>query len=87
MHMYSLGYALMERGHKVCVLTGCYKGERTGIRYLNGGMKVYYMPLLVHATQSSIVTFLFGSKLVREIILRESIDVVHCHQGGSSMMI
>ena len=37
---------MIERGHKVIVLTNIYKGERVGIRYLTNGIKVYYTPVL-----------------------------------------
>lgn len=45
MHIFSLGQCLMERGHKVVVVTNMYSHERTGVRYLTNGMKVYYLPI------------------------------------------
>jgi phosphatidylinositol glycan class A protein len=43
MHILQLGLCLMERGHKVIVVTHAYEG-RTGVRYMTNGIKVYYCP-------------------------------------------
>ena len=43
MHIYSVSQCLLQRGHKVVVVTHAY-GDRVGVRYLNGGLKVYYLP-------------------------------------------
>ena len=50
MHMYQLGQCLIERGHKVVVLTNMYNQERTGVRYISNGMKVYHLPLIPFVT-------------------------------------
>ena len=38
-HIYQLSECLIERGHKVIVVTHAY-GNRTGVRYLTNGLKV-----------------------------------------------
>ena len=40
MHIWSLSQCLIQRGHKVVVLTHAY-GDRQGIRYMTNGLKVY----------------------------------------------
>ncbi|CAI5475161.1 unnamed protein product [Closterium sp. Yama58-4] len=42
-HIYLLAQCLLQRGHKVVVLTHEY-GDRVGVRYLTNGLKVYYAP-------------------------------------------
>ena len=77
----------MERGHKIVVLTNMYKKERVGIRYLTNGLKVYYAPVYPITNQSSPYYMHYFMSLVRTIIIRESIDIVHGHQGASSLMM
>ena len=43
-HMFQLSQFLLRRGHKVVVMTHAY-GERSGVRYLTNGLKVYYAPV------------------------------------------
>ena len=84
LHMFSLAQCLMRRGHKVTVLTHAY-GDRCGVRYMTNGLKVYYafrVPVYNGATCPDI----FGNfKLLREILLREKVTVVHAHQAFSVM--
>lgn len=42
MHIFQLSYCLRQMGHKVIVITHQY-GDRQGVRYLVGGIKVYYL--------------------------------------------
>lgn len=53
MHMYNVAQCLMERGHKVIVITSSYADERVGIRYLSNGLKVYYLPTTNMYSQTS----------------------------------
>jgi phosphatidylinositol glycan class A protein len=46
MHIWSLSQCLIQRGHKVIVITHAY-GDRQGVRYMTNGLKVYYLPLTV----------------------------------------
>ena len=41
MHIWSLSQHLLRLGHKVIVITHAY-GDRKGVRYMPGPLKVYY---------------------------------------------
>ncbi|KAI3436712.1 hypothetical protein D9Q98_006127 [Chlorella vulgaris] len=83
-HTYQLSQCLMARGHKVVVLTHAY-GDRAGVRYLTNGLKVYYAPRLPF-TQAVTFPTLFGCfSLLRSILIREGINLVHGHQAFSTM--
>jgi phosphatidylinositol N-acetylglucosaminyltransferase subunit A len=43
MHIFQLGLCLIERGHKVIVISHAYE-DRIGVRYMTNGLKVYYIP-------------------------------------------
>jgi phosphatidylinositol glycan class A protein len=47
-HIYQLSQCLIERGHKVVMVTHCY-GGRSGIRYLTNGLKVTTHSLTTHS--------------------------------------
>ena len=84
LHMYSLAQRLLKRGHRVTVLTHAY-GDRCGVRYMTGGLKVYYA-FRVPVYNGSTAPDVFGNfKLTRAILLREKITVVHAHQAFSVM--
>jgi phosphatidylinositol glycan class A protein len=83
MHIFQLGQCLIERGHKVTVMTNTYSKERMGVRYVANGMKVYHLPLLPFEMQDSFVSFYYIMCLMRKICIRESIDIIHCHQTTS----
>ena len=44
-HLYQLAQCLLEKGHKVIIVTHFY-GNRTGIRYMANALKVYYLPIV-----------------------------------------
>lgn len=84
LHMYSLAQRLLKRGHRVTVLTHAY-GDRCGVRYMTNGLKVYYA-FRVPVYNGSTLPDIFGNfKLLRAILLREKITVVHAHQAFSVM--
>ncbi|XP_061924936.1 phosphatidylinositol N-acetylglucosaminyltransferase subunit A isoform X3 [Entelurus aequoreus] len=83
-HIYLLAQCLIERGHKVVVVTHAY-GCRKGIRYLTNGLKVYYLPLQVMYNQSTTTTFFHSLPLLRCVFVRERITVVHAHSSFSAM--
>jgi phosphatidylinositol glycan class A protein len=87
MHMFQLGQCLIERGHKVTVMTNTYSKERMGVRYVSNGMKVYHLPLLPFASQDSFASFMFLLCILRKICIRESIDIVHGHQTTALLNI
>jgi hypothetical protein len=54
---------------------------RQGVRYMSGGLKVYYVPQLRPTqSQATLPTLLLFAPLLRNILVRESIDIVHAHQ-------
>lgn len=57
--------------------------RRTGVRYLPGPLKVYYIPFVTMTDQDTVPTFMVSLPLVRNILLREQITIVHCHQATS----
>eukprot|EP01116_Phalansterium_solitarium_P025521 TRINITY_DN9806_c0_g1_i1.p1 TRINITY_DN9806_c0_g1~~TRINITY_DN9806_c0_g1_i1.p1 ORF type:complete len:606 (-),score=182.03 TRINITY_DN9806_c0_g1_i1:1546-3267(-) len=84
MHIYQLSQCLIKRGLKVIVITHFY-GKRTGIRYLTNGLKVYYLPLTPFYNQSVFPAPHTLFPLIRQILIREQINIVHCHQAFSAM--
>ncbi|KAG2457198.1 PIGA protein, partial [Polypterus senegalus] len=81
-HIYQLSQCLIERGHKVIIVTHAY-GNRKGIRYLTKGLKVYYLPLKVMYNQSTATTIFHSLPLLRCIFVRECITIVHSHSSFS----
>ncbi|CAI5942364.1 unnamed protein product, partial [Closterium sp. NIES-64] len=85
-HIYLLAQCLLQRGHKVVVLTHAY-GDRVGVRYLTNGLKVYYAPrraVWLQATPPSPLPCL-SLPLFRAIVVRERIAIVHAHQSFAPM--
>jgi len=85
LHQFYLAQCLLARGHKVIVITHSYAG-RVGVRWMSNGLKVYYLPNRpiyngVTLPTLGLVTF----PLVRNILLRERIEIVHSHQAFSPM--
>lgn len=73
---------------QVILITHSY-GNRKGVRYLTNGLKVYYIPQNQFYNQSSLPTLIFGlyMPLLRKILIREQIDIVHGHQAFSTMAL
>ncbi len=84
MHIWSLSQHLIRQGHKVIVITHAY-GNRKGVRYLPGPLKVYYCPILPMTDQDALPTFTATLPLLRSILIRERIEIVHAHQATSTM--
>ena len=84
MHIWCLSQCLIQRGHKVIVITHAY-GDRQGIRYMTNGLKVYYLPLAVVYDQVIFPTLYAFFPLFRNILIRERVTIVHCHQSTSSL--
>ena len=61
------------------------KSKRSGVRYLPGGIKVYYCPFLPMVDEDCLPTFTVTFPLLRWIFIREAIDVVHSHQATSTL--
>jgi len=58
---------------------------RTGVRYLPGPIKVYHCPFHIMVDEDILPTFFSTFPLIRWILIREGIDIVHSHQATSSM--
>lgn len=69
---------------QVIVITHCYE-DRTGIRYMTNGLKVYYMPIQTFYNQCILPTMICQIPLLRDILIREQIDIVHGHSAFSAL--
>lgn len=83
-HMFQIAQQLINFGHHVIVITHAY-GERKGVRYLSGGLKVYYVPFLTVYRESAFPTAFSFFPQFRQIVLRERIEVVHGHGSMSTL--
>ena len=89
MHIWSLSQCLIRLGHKVIIITGTYPspvGKRVGVRYMTNGLKVYYMPIAAMVDQATLPTYVAYFPLLRAILLRERIDIVHGHTATSPLI-
>ncbi|KAK1496934.1 hypothetical protein CABS01_11083 [Colletotrichum abscissum] len=82
-HIYQLSTKLIDRGHKVIIITHAYKG-RTGIRNLTNGLRVYHIPFLVVFRSASFPTVFSAFPIIRNILIREQIEIVHGHASLST---
>ncbi|XP_024399480.1 phosphatidylinositol N-acetylglucosaminyltransferase subunit A [Physcomitrium patens] len=83
-HIYYLSQCLLQRGHKVVVATHAY-GRRSGVRYMTNGLKVYYIPRLPFIQQNVLPTLSGSLPIIRTILVREGITLVHGHQAFSTL--
>ncbi|XP_035742605.1 N-acetylglucosaminyl-phosphatidylinositol biosynthetic protein-like isoform X1 [Vespa mandarinia] len=83
-HIFNLSQCLLERGHKVVILTHSYK-DRIGIRYMTNGLKVYYIPVKVFYNQCILPTMICSIPLIRYILIREEIEIIHGHSAFSAL--
>lgn len=81
-----LSLSNLEELFQVVVLTHAY-GDCSGIRYLTHGLKVYYLPIKVVYNQCILPTAVSNVPLLRTILLREKVDVVHGHSAFSALAI
>ena len=82
MHIWSLSQHLIRLGHHVVIITHGY-GNRQGVRYMAGPLKVYYCPFRPMVDQDIVPTFTATFPLLRWILHRERIQIVHGHQATS----
>lgn len=97
MHIWSLSQHLIRQGHKVVLITHAY-GNRTGVRYMGptlpspsdpdtadstGLLKVYYCPIIPMTDEDAMPSFTATLPIIRWILIREQIDIVHAHQATS----
>lgn len=60
-------------------------GNRSGVRYMTGGLKVYYVPWRPFYMQSALPTLYGTFPIIRTILIREKISLVHGHQAFSTL--
>ncbi|KAL8204520.1 hypothetical protein R6Q57_010143 [Mikania cordata] len=83
-HIYLLSQCLLKLGHKVVVMTHAY-ANRSGVRYMTNGLKVYYVPWKPFLMQNTLPTFYGTLPIIRSILIRENISLVHGHQAFSTL--
>ncbi|KAJ8019860.1 Phosphatidylinositol N-acetylglucosaminyltransferase subunit A [Holothuria leucospilota] len=83
-HIYQLSQCLIQRGHKVIIITHAY-GNRSGVRYLTNMLKVYYIPMGPFYNQCVLPTLFTSLPLIRNILIREKIAIVHGHSAFSAL--
>lgn len=60
-------------------------GNRSGVRYVTNGLKVYYVPWRPFLMQNTLPTFYGTLPITRTILVREKISIVHGHQAFSTL--
>ena len=60
-------------------------GRRCGVRHMTNGLKVYYVPRLAFLMQNTLPTIYGTFPIIRNILIREEITVVHGHQAFSTL--
>ncbi|KAL5965046.1 Phosphatidylinositol N-acetylglucosaminyltransferase subunit A, partial [Taenia solium] len=88
-HIYQLSQCLLSRGHRVIIITHAYgdKCQRQGVRYMPRGLKVYYIPYRSFYSQVVFITVFGGLTIVRDIFIRENVDLVHGHSAFSPLAL
>ncbi|CCH60633.1 hypothetical protein TBLA_0D01250 [Henningerozyma blattae CBS 6284] len=83
-HIYHVAQKLMQLGHSVIIITHAYQ-DRIGIRYLTNGLKVYHVPFLVLVRSTTFPTIFSSFPIIRNILIREQIQIVHSHGSVSTL--
>ena len=83
-HVFHLSQKLIDLGHSVIIITHDY-GDRNGIRMLTNGLRVYYVPFLKVYRNTTFPTVFLAFPVLRNIFIREQIDIVHGHGSLSSL--
>ncbi|XP_022103776.1 phosphatidylinositol N-acetylglucosaminyltransferase subunit A-like isoform X2 [Acanthaster planci] len=83
-HIFQLSQCLLQRGHKVIVVTHSY-GDRVGVHYMANNLKVYYLPFVVFYNECVFPTVFGTMALMRYIFIREQITIIHGHSAFSTM--
>ncbi|XP_076451623.1 phosphatidylinositol N-acetylglucosaminyltransferase subunit A-like isoform X2 [Babylonia areolata] len=83
-HIYQLSSCLVDRGHKVVIVTHKY-GDRCGVRYLSNGLKIYYLPVPPFYNQCILPSLFTTLPLMRSVFIREKISIVHGHSAFSTL--
>ena len=89
-HVQQLAMCLRKRGHYVIVLTHAYLPDYVGVCYPikeDPGLKVYYLPFKPIYNQASMPTVFCTLPLIRYVLLRERITIVHGHSAFSTLAL
>ncbi|KAJ6303358.1 hypothetical protein OIU77_017272 [Salix suchowensis] len=78
-HIYYLSQCLLKLGHKVVVMTHAY-GNRSGVRYMTGGLKVYYVPWRPFLMQNTLPT-VYGTLPIHSHEQGVAIHFSRCEPG------
>ena len=79
-HGYQLASCLIERGHKVIMISSMYRHVREGIRVMGNGLKVYHLPLRPYYNNDVALIAIFNIiPILRQIFIREHVDLCHSH--------
>lgn len=81
-HQLSAACVLFYFRVQIIIITHCYGGSH-GVRYLSNGLKVYYLPIKVFYNNAILPTMICNVPLLRNILLREQVQVVHGHSAFS----
>ncbi|KAF2857878.1 glycosyltransferase family 4 protein [Piedraia hortae CBS 480.64] len=90
-HIYQLSSKLIDRGHKVIIITHAYGPpqdsypSRSGVRYLTNRLKVYHLPHWVVYRSTTFPTVFSSFPILRQIFIREQIQIVHGHASLSNL--
>jgi phosphatidylinositol glycan class A protein len=84
-HSYNVCQCLINRGHKVIFISNLYKNERSGVRTFANGLKYYHIPVkpLLGNGVASFMVWWHLYPVVREILIKEQVDIVHSHMTTS----
>ncbi|XP_065675200.1 phosphatidylinositol N-acetylglucosaminyltransferase subunit A-like isoform X1 [Hydra vulgaris] len=82
-HIYQLSQHLIERGHKVVIITHSY-GKKKGIHYFQN-LKIYYLPFGIFYNNCILPTIYSTFPTLRKIFIREAITIVHGHSAFSTL--
>ncbi|KAK9500411.1 hypothetical protein O3M35_001683 [Rhynocoris fuscipes] len=83
-HIFNLSQCLLSVGYKVIIITHSY-GDRVGVRWLTNGLKVYYLPIKTFYNECILPTMVASLPLIRNVLIRERIDIVHGHSAFSAL--
>ncbi|CCE62783.1 hypothetical protein TPHA_0D01420 [Tetrapisispora phaffii CBS 4417] len=86
-HMYHLAQELIKLGNSVIIVVHAYSPDRVGVRYLSNGLKVYYVPYFVLHRETTFPNVFGTFPWVRNILIREQIDIVHTHGSASTFSL
>jgi len=86
-HSYKLAQCLIELGHKVIMVSSMQNYCREGVRVMANGLKIYHLPLLpIWRGDVGFFAPLNIISVLRQIFIREHVDICHGHLSTSITM-